>query len=230
MNLVLAGVSNWIRASATPRNLRIGLTTAAVVASGVILWFGWSVAGQNRKLRAENTALKQTAETPYLIRDFELNALPYLTPVGAASDSSVKETSARFLFVADEKCGFCSQQMEWWEKTITEERKRERSFEVWLISLGTGKEFGELARYLSVAGQPFRQYSANSREYFVLATGVTSVPATVFTRNNRVILAHSGVFSDALFKTALDILNSDPAGARFLRRSAVQPALGRISQ
>jgi hypothetical protein len=196
-----------------------------IIVAVLVMGFGLSVSLRNAKLTSEIAILKSSLERPYLLRNFEFTVLPYLKPLSSSLQSTGVDADRKLLFVARNSCGFCSSQLPWWRRMVEAPSAQEQS-EVWLISIGSGELFADLVAYLGKAGRRYRQFTALSPEVFALGSGIQAVPTTIVTRGDRVVLVHSGVFTDEVWEAVTSILDaSHHDSVRFLPPGQRVPSL-----
>lgn len=191
----------------------------ALAAVGV-LWFGLRVSAQNKRLQNENVILRATTEKPYLIRNFELDILPFLRPVNLVASSS--KPARRILLFGKDSCNSCIQQLPWWERLIAASAEKGLVTEVWLISTNAGHEFESFARGIAPLGLPVQRYTVATSAGFAVGTGIAGVPTTIVTDENRVLLVYAGIMNEDLLRESVKIITEPPASARFLRRGAIE--------
>lgn len=196
------------------------LAVGNVLAAVGVLWFGLRVSAQNKRLQNANAVLRTTAEKPYLIRNFDLDILPFLRPVSVVSFHS--KPARRILLFGKDGCNFCVQQLPWWKRLIAESSEHGLFSEVWLISTNAGRDFEAFAREIGPLGLPVQRYAAITSAGFAVGTGVAGVPTTVVTDEDRVLLVYAGIMNEELLRESVKIITEPTASARFLRRGAVE--------
>jgi hypothetical protein len=189
------------------------------LAFGVLL-FGARVSSSNRRLETENKLLRDTARKPYLIRNFELDLIPYLRPLDSVQRPAA--SSRRLILFGKDGCKFCAQQMPWWQHIVDVAAKRSLISELWLVSMNQGEEFERFAKGLSHPGLAVKRYSVLDVPAFILGTGLNGVPTTMVTTGDLVQLVHSGTYNDQLMTDTLKVMTGNVASAQFLPRGPVE--------
>ncbi len=161
-----------------------------------MLALAWRILLQNGALSTENALLRNAIGTPLIMRDFEVNLLPYVTPLEAHVTPG-PTGSQRVILVAKEGCPYCVKQLPMWEEFVTSS-VLPKNTEIWLVSLTGGREFGELKRTMAAQARPHREFAVVNAAAFTLSTGIRGVPTTIVTRDNRVQLVYAGLFTDSV--------------------------------
>lgn len=187
-----------------------------LAAAVVITCSAWFVIREDRKIRAEADAIKKAAMMPFVVRGFELDMLPYISPVGHTSYPTGDESDDVLILVGRDSCPVCKKQMPWWKRTL-EVVPHDRKLEVWLVSLDAGNGFSDLIEYLDATHRAHRQFTVPSVDLFTLRTGVSAVPMTISTKAHRVTLVHTGMFRDADFERIKSALLAPVESAIFIR-------------
>jgi len=171
------------------------------------------VARSNQRLRSENALLRTVADQPFLIRNFELNLLPYLRPLTASG--TPLHVGKRIVLFGKDGCRFCTIQGPWWKRLI-EAASHGLASEIWLVSLNQGREFETFAKEIAPVGLPVRRYSVTSVAAFTLGTGLKGVPTTLITSDDRVQLVHTGTWNEELLAEAVQVMSEPAISTKFL--------------
>lgn len=186
----------------------------AIISGILIVVFGLRVSLHNKSLAAENALLRKSMDTRVVIRNFELDILPYVTQVGGAR-TPVSSQDEKVMLFARDGCPYCAKQMPIW-KELVGSSIFDRGAEFWLVSLGKVGAFGDLSQLLTSKGQPFREFTAPDVGTFALCTGIRGVPTTVVTKSNQAKLVYLGEFTQEVRERVFAGIFADAsAAARF---------------
>jgi hypothetical protein len=168
----------------------------ALISAVLVLALGWRVSHTSESVAAENALLRNALESPLVIRDYELDILPYMTPV-RSGDAPQPSNTEKAIFVAKQTCQYCAKQLPIW-KDLATSSVLDKDAEIWLVSLGEANAFGDLAKTLTSQGRSYREFRVGSIAAFVLCTGIRATPTTIIAKDNRVRLVYPGLFTDAV--------------------------------
>ncbi|HLH17034.1 MAG TPA: hypothetical protein VKX45_07425 [Bryobacteraceae bacterium] len=178
---------------------RIRVTSIIGVASAVlILAFGWRTWIDSKNVAAENASLREALGRPVIIRDFELDILPYMVPVRPVTLPQPSNTE-KVILVAKQTCPYCAKQLPIW-KDLAASSVLDKDAEFWLISLGEADAFHDLTQTLAARGRSYREFRVPDVALFGLCTGIRGTPTTIVTSGNRVTLVYAGLFTEPIRK------------------------------
>jgi len=194
--------------------------SALGMGSGVfILLISWRVRLNSENVAAENAMLRKAIGTPLIIRNLEIDILPYLMPVSPPEQPQSNGAEKVMLFARD-TCSYCLQQIPMW-KDLLGSVVLDKDAEVWLISLGRADAFRDVAGFLAGKGRSYREFRVPAVEVFALCTGIRGVPTTIITQNNRVRLVYAGIFTQRIQEQIIPRVLAEPLS------QATFPGVGR---
>jgi hypothetical protein len=208
---------------------QIVMTAATILIAALVIGFGWKVQARDARLFAENKELKRSVGLwkPHIIRNFDLDLLPYLSPV-SQEYTRATDSGDRFIFIARDACHFCAAQIPFWKRMVAAAPK---NTEIWLVSLDAGEHFAELANFVQSSGHVFRRFGVRDSVAFVLSTGILGTPATIVTKDQVVTMYYPGLFTEDLFAKVQSLIYAPAsAGATFFhsgQRDIISPVMER---
>jgi hypothetical protein len=208
------------------------LSYVAVAAALVLCWRvdreNTRLAHLNEALRASQSEIVASANSPVLIRGLTLSLLSQMDTVDQHLIKGAKPCTRQLILIYRAHCGACAQQLSSWEKLVADSRLRDA--ETWLVSIGDGlAEARPISETLRKRNLPYRVLKVKDPVAFVVRTGLRGVPVTIVTRSQNsdsvVELVQEGLAGEQRLELLLQAFaeGSGARGARILPFGEVDP-------